>query len=148
LLGVRELDEKQISIGMESLKMFFNEYQDRRMLYSGGRALLVLPDKYQDHKVYLDKLKEIFDEFKMPIIIKFWSELNMDCSIALFAVDLRFRSDIGITNFVMNIMEDIKKWNIKAKEYKLTGVIYIHEQSRSHASHLQSEIKEKVFSKR
>ena len=42
LLGVRELDEEQISVGLESLKMFFNEYQDRHMLYYGGGALLVI----------------------------------------------------------------------------------------------------------
>lgn len=125
LLGVRELDEEQISVGMESLKMFFNEYQDRKMLYSGGRALLILPNKYRDHRDYLRKIEEIFEKFKTPIIIKFWDDLDMDYSIALFAIDLRFRSETGISNFIMNIIDDIKKWDIKAQEYKHTGVIYL-----------------------
>lgn len=147
LLGIRELDEEQISVGMESLKMFFDEYQDRKMLYSGGRALLILPNKYKKHNAYLKKLKEIFEKFRMSIVIKFWDEFNMDYSIALFAIDLRLRSEIGIVNFIMNMMDDIKKWNIKAQEYKHTGVIYLSEHEHPPGVQLKSEIKEKVFAK-
>lgn len=125
LLGVRELDEEQMSVGMESLKMFFDEYQDRRLLYSGGRALLVLPSEYREHSAHLEKLEKIFKKFKIPLVIKFWDEIDTDYSIAFFAIDLRFRSEIGITNFIMSIMDDIKKWNIKTQEYKYTGVVFL-----------------------
>ncbi len=125
LLGIRELDEEQIKIGLDAIRHFFDTYRDRKMLYSGGGAVLILPDKYRDGVGYLEKLRELFNDIKIPLKVKFWSDFNMDHSVAVFAIDLSLRTEIGITSFVMNNIEEVEKWDIKAKEYKQTGVIFI-----------------------
>jgi len=125
LLGLRELDEEQIGVGLKSLRLFFDQYRDRRMLYSGGGALLVLPDKYRDRESYLDKLKELFKAMNIPLHVRYWQDFGLDFTVSLFAIDLSLRSDMGILSFIMNNLEEVKKWQIKANEYKETGVIFI-----------------------
>ncbi len=125
LLGVKELDEEQIGVGLESLKMFFNEYEDRKMLYSGGGALLILPDTYKEKESYFTKLKEIFKYMGIPLKIKYWKDFGLDFSVSVFAIDLSLRTELGILNFVMNNSEDIKKWELKAGEYKHTGLVLL-----------------------
>ena len=125
LLGVRELDEEQISVGLESLKMFFNEYQDRHMLYYGGGALLVIPNAYRDKEKLLQKLRDIFNQLKVPLKIKYWDDLDMKSSITLFAMDLRLRTTSGISSFITNIDKDIKEWERIAQEYRQTGVVFL-----------------------
>lgn len=129
LLGVRELDEEQIGVGLESLRLFFNEYGDRKKLYSGGGAILILPESYRDKESYLSKIREIFNTMKIPLTIKYWNDFDLNYSISVFAMDLRLRTELGIINFIMNNLDDIKKWEFKANEYKNTGLIFLGSES-------------------
>jgi len=139
LLGIKDLDQSQIKVGLESIKYFFDTYEDRRKLYSGGGALLILPTPYKDRVGYLKKLKDFFNSMKIDLKIKFWDEFKMDFTIALFALDLSLRTDLGIVNFIMNNLDEVKKWDIKAHEYKHTGLIFIHAGEASHTTKAEGQ---------
>lgn len=115
---MRELDEEQIKVGLESLERFLDEYFDRRkIIYSGSGALFIFPNEYKGiEKNYLRKIANILKSKDInKVSIKFWKDFGEEYSIVVFAIDLSLRLEVGIENFVNNHSDNIKKLGKKAE---------------------------------
>jgi len=123
ILGSKNLDYSQIEHGFSTLKSFMNEKLDRRILYAGSGAVLILPNEYKQYKEYIRAFKEAFKKLNIDLQVKFWDELGENRSLVLFAMDMSLRTNEGIREFISRLKKDIEVWDIKAKEYLSTGVL-------------------------
>jgi len=123
LLGSRDLDYSQIEHGFSILKAFMSKKLDRRILYAGSGAILVLPSRYKQYEKYMFAFRETFKKLGIDLHIKFWDELDGERSIVLFAMDMSLRTDDGIKQFISRLQNQLDIWDEKAKEIVTTGVL-------------------------
>jgi len=121
LLASRKFDFKQIKDGLSILEMFINERLDRKILYAGTGAILILPSAYRKYLVYLNKLRDAFKKFDVNFKLKFWDELGDDKTVVLFAMDMSLRTDECINRFLLQLKEKIEEWDSISREYIRSG---------------------------